>query len=71
MGDKPMTAKKTARNQRIVRLRDFVTLRVQGDEMTVSKVLSWAEIATRIAKEFPEDAVTRQCCWEIYQEETK
>jgi hypothetical protein len=65
-----MPPKKTLRNARIVRLRDWdVPEHWVGNRNGIT--MSWQKIADRIAIEFPEDAVSRQRCWEIYQEETK
>ena len=61
-----MTPPKTARNARIVRLRDF------SYDLKIDGPVSWAWIAERIAVEFPDDPpITRQRAQQIYRAETK
>ena len=62
-----MTPPKTARNARIVRLRDGI---VSPGLATLSQ-LSWTQIADRVSKEFPDDPITRQRAQQIYASETK
>tara|TARA_R110000751_G_scaffold151203_3_gene256198 strand:- start:205 stop:408 length:204 start_codon:yes stop_codon:yes gene_type:complete len=66
-----MAPKKQLRNARIVRIRDSYTDTRRNGVWMKGNTMSWADIAARIAREFPEDAVSRQRCWEIYKEETK
>ena len=50
----------TARNRRIVRLRDAV---MEGGGPSTA---SWRWIAARISKEFPDEAIGHKRCQDIY-----
>ena len=63
-----MTARKTARNARIVRLRGMVAL--VGDDLREKPALTWEQIAGLVSKEFPKDKCTWQRCQAIYKRDT-
>lgn len=62
-----MTQKKKARNARIVRLRNGV---IDHTYNKITRSMTWAEIADRIAKEFPKDKCSWQRCQAIYKRDT-
>ena len=63
-----MTPPKTARNARIVRLRDAERPTYRGKAFDA---LSWSFIARTVSEEFPDDPITRQRAQQIYASETK